>query len=599
MKVLFPATLSLLVILSGPKRVAASPVAVLRLGRSEQEWPVQLSSASHIKMTTTHKAYSKHSNSVEHQTAKSLPVAEEVVTAELQAAFEDSYSTSSFTTTRRSSTSHRATHPSSAIALDDAPESVSCESDASVSTSDLTFTTAQRTTLFVTAAIATTVHSASLQPLSPLRPLNDGGRSAIRPFHYSKDTASKALPWVLGLLVPALVGAIIWIVVLYRKRKPSMTIAPNMANPSDISGIAGSLESSSSLEKLSTSPEAVGRAPHNVVLTYSDPYELKAARFPTRNELSEYVFPPTDLAVQREILVSRQLQLVNSSTQGSGTMVLPSRHSRHLTSSHPPKLEINSEPFNSIGSRPVIEPKKRFSPHGDILYSTNGTRKSLEMVEEETDGSLYEEYEQEEDDTTYKIVEIDFIPGPTSEQAPLASSTSYHEFTQSPGGLRTRRKSSPLIPSISPRPAHEVSKPAQSPILGRLRSSSVGRRCNDAAAKIGQIITTAAERIAPSPKTSAAEEDRKFTEFVKGLVKGMNARDKKRALQFGIEEPTVIYSTGGDNSKAEQDASLSGLSILLPPPSFGAKLSDFDSIDSISSDDPIPSSSVLSIGLAL
>jgi hypothetical protein len=418
------------------------------------------------------------------------------------------------------------------------------------------------------------------------------------PIRYSSDAASKALPWILGFLLPVLAGAALWIVILHRKRKQLATTTPVTMNPSDAPGMAGYLESSSSLDKLAVDSQTEGDVAriHNVILRPGD----KMTQFPTRNELCEYVFPPTSVGVQREILVERQLD--SSAHPSKGSTLLSSKSD---TSAGTKPLDLSEKDIipSTLSSRPQVGPKKRFSPLGDVLYSTSGAGKTLETMEEENNHDfVYEIFKEEMDDAVYKPVEIDFAPGPISEQAPLATSTSYHDMVLSPTGLRARRRSSPVLPPLELHTTPEFFKPTYSPILGRLRSTSVGRQCSDAASRIGQLISTAAERVAPSPKTSAAEEERKFTEFIKGLVRGMNARDKKRALQVGVEEPTVIYSTAADSAehdKYQQAESVGGLSILLPPPSFGAKLSDFSSLDTLISDAPPSSSERLSIGVAL
>ena len=422
----------------------------------------------------------------------------------------------------------------------------------------------------------------------------------MMPLLYSSDTASKVLPWILVFLLLALAGAVIWIVILHRKHKRLTATR----NPNDVPGMAGYLESSSSLDKLAVDSQTrVDDAqPHNLTLRPgdADPYALKMSQFPTRNEFCEYVFPPTSVDAQQDILVRKQLDYSAPPSKGSA---LPSNNSDTFSGTRPLNLSDKNIALNTLSSKPQVGPKTRFSPPGDVLYSTSGAREILEAVEEENDDeSVYDIFKEEMDDAVYKPVEIDFAPGPRSEQAPLATSTSYHDMAFSPTGLRARRQSSPVLPPLELHTTPEFFKPTYSPILGRLRSSSVGRQCSDAASRIGQLISTAAERVAPSPKISAAEEERKFAEFIKGLVRGMNARDKKRALQVGVEEPTVIYSTAADSveyNQYHQAESVGGLSILLPPPSFGAKLSDFSSLDTLMSDAPPSSSERLSIGVAL
>lgn len=478
--------------------------------------------------------------------------------------------------------------------------------------------------------------------------------------HQAQKVDSRAFPWMLGILLSALLGSFILIAILCWKKR-LQTRSRTLGDPYRPFGRMLSSASSRKLVghhlagdnvesnqfKLPTIPSqhlyycSFGQPVHPSS-RQRNPYELRIAHFPTKSQLGNFVFPPAAKANGREIVVSRQesppsapsscLASVPSFFQPVSPSTLDYKSLSILTATRPLNLAVKSGPL-LFTNRPPPEQKKRVSPIGDVLYSTSGEGKPLETLGEKLKESIADPKAENH---------CDVLNATRSEQEPNPSpaSTSCNDFSPSPARLRARRQSSLLMSSFDiALTLHKLtsgkSKLTRSPVMGRMCSGSVGRQRSDAAARIGQLDASATECVMSSPKSSAAEEEHKFKEFVENLVKGMQKRDAKRqglstpredhAASPSVEkEATVLYDSKnavdhknqdspscysqaidndnkdlGDLHRGKGTDSTVGLSIFLPPLSCGASLSDFSSADSLSSDILHASGSTFSIGAAI
>lgn len=427
---------------------------------------------------------------------------------------------------------------------------------------------------------------------------------------------STALPWVLGFLIPTLIFGFIWLAIQYDRRRKQLASTSAIINPSD----SYTSDANATTEKndlnirsegpyntsalLALPPLSIQSLNMNLEPSISadrraqglrDRFELKAARFPTHNELSSYVFPSTVAGVEREVRATKVLD-AEASTHNTA-LIIPSTRPLII-----PRQRIVPRQFVS---RVQATQRKRLSPMGDVLYSTGGG--TLETVHEET--MMIAEEELQTPKAAYKGGKGEFFSGPRDEQA-LASGNSY--VSSSPVGLRARRRSSPIIPEITfNEPSPSLGDPPQgfvAPLQINKTRSSTHRRSATKSEVFGSIGL--AERALGNPAFSSAdEEERKFAEFIKELVKSQEAHARRRQHHRQATISLAIVEGGSHSpvSAAFQSAPAFRLdavnqektSILLPPPSIGATLSDFAVSSSTLASDVASSSSRFSIGIAL
>lgn len=274
---------------------------------------------------------------------------------------------------------------------------------------------------------------------------------------------------------------------------------------------------------------------------------------------------------------------------------------RNLMSSRPAVLSSKRIAPKIFGSRIQTAQRKRFSPVGEVLYST-GADKPLETVHEETNAKDLDIFRTPK--AAYKGGEGEFSYGPENEAIPLASSTSYGA-SSSPVGLRARRRSSPLIPEVvfseapwTPNMATEYTGVVAPLQLNKTKRISPNHRRSATKSEIfgstnvlGKPLVTGA--------SDADEDERKFTEFVKGLVWNSHARDRRSRRDQESVSSTIDLGIASMVAGKPDGLSHLGQPMLLPAPSFGAALSDFGISSSTLASDVPSSSSRFSIGIAL
>lgn len=455
------------------------------------------------------------------------------------------------------------------------------------------------------------------------------------------SSQTNALPWVLGFLIPSLVFLLIWLAIRYRRRRKQQASAshPLPADDSYNSAASTAVEQSDletpsedpyntsamlALPLVSIHPLGIGL---NVDATAStaqkveqikDRFELKAARFPTHSELSSYIFPSTAAGVEREVRAARR----------SDAEPHISSNARNLMSTRPAGVPTSTRSFATqnkhVAQRPFVSriqapQRKPLSPKdtGDIIYSTGGS--VLETVHEEP-RKLVAENVHESPKAAYKGGNGWFISGPRDDQA-LASGSSY--TPSSPVGLRARRKSMSLIPEItfsSASPSLEVPGPTFVAPLQIIKSKPLNSERSTV--KPNLLRSTAwmnLERALGVPTemaTAAEEEERKFAQFVRELVRSQDAHAARRRKHHrqasistsiqGSSQTSIagIYALPEPPFKINGEAE--GGSLLLPAPSIGATLSDFAvssstlASESMREHETLPLSfSRLSIGVAL
>ncbi|CAG7849922.1 SubName: Full=Uncharacterized protein {ECO:0000313/EMBL:CCA73508.1} [Serendipita indica DSM 11827] len=314
---------------------------------------------------------------------------------------------------------------------------------------------------------------------------------------------------------------------------------------------------------------------------------LETAPFPSKQDLCSYVFPATGLSVEREIMVQKA---------SDKTQMTPSRatQGRILTTNRfvYPASRTLAPP--TLGMRSLTATRKRLSPVGDVLYSTTG-REHLETVEEEAP----EAYDIDTPKPTFNSGPDNTSLGVESNTVIFATSNSYTMEVSS--GLRARRKSSPVVPSPTLKDDH------QDAVLVNQMSVQRPSRPKRSSRHQRSVNTVNLESlvIRDEVSSSADVEDRKFTQFVKELVRRADElrRDRERLTQHEAHYHHVqirIPDAPQETTKvcfAEKCDDLQG-DYLAPPTSTSAHLSDFSSSSSISSDMVSSSSSSSMIGIA-
>jgi hypothetical protein len=328
-----------------------------------------------------------------------------------------------------------------------------------------------------------------------------------------------------------------------------------------------------------------------------DRFELKAAVFPTRSELGHYVFPATAAAVEREVQAGKRTDSEKAiHTAPFSTSSSIPRNFMSTQPTHPPSKLIVPKTF---GSRVQTAQRKRFSPIGNVLYSTGGAGGHLETVHEEANTNHREVLGKPM--ATCTGGEGELASGPQNEAARLASSTLYGVST-SPFGLRARRRSSPVIPEVvfssedwSPTLSSEntgIVAPLQ--INKTKRLSPNHHRSATKSEIFGSTKVLGKPLMAGLPP--ADEEERKFAEFLRDLVWKEHARERRsRREQESVSSTIDLAVIAGK----PEEINHAGRPILLPAPSFGAALSDFGISSSTLASEVPSSSSRFSIGVAL
>jgi hypothetical protein len=479
--------------------------------------------------------------------------------------------------------------------------------------------------VFVTASYAP-ASSPSVQhgTLSPLRPLYEAGKTPI--IAASSQTQSSALPWVLGFLIPITLGTTVCFGIRRNRKRAQKAISRPIAPDDSYSSATSDASTAVSAEKTglgirfegpyntSTIPtlppihvrpmgmEASASATQNdgrQIQDILDRFELKAAVFPTRTELGHYVFPGTAAAVEREIQAGKRVD----SEHMTQTALFPTSSSipRNLMSGRPVLLSSKRIAPKPFGSRIQTAQKKRFSPIGEVLYST-GADKPLETVHEESNAKDLDVPRAPK--AAYKGGEGEFSAGPENEGTPLTSSTSYGA-SSSPVGLRARRRSSPLIPEVvfSDAPWTPTTATTYTGVVAPLQLNKTKRYSPNhrRSATKSEIFgsTNVLGNLLVAGASDADEEERKFTEFVKGLVWNAHARDRQSRRDHGSVSSTIDLGIAGMTAVKPDDPSHTGRPMLLPAPSFGAALSDFGISSSTLASEVPSSSSRFSIGVAL
>ena len=424
------------------------------------------------------------------------------------------------------------------------------------------------------------------------------------------------LVWLVFLLVPAGIAVVVWIFYRYRHQTSDEDEDPTdytMAR----SDSSHTLSSSNSLGILDTDCKDRNVAEDAYTGAFLDPLpelrteefafptldkrgeqvevdrfaHLQTAPFPSKQDLCSYVFPATGVAVDREIMInqSNNEHLAIPSTAAAGRILTTNRFI------YPPTRTLVPQAFG-VRSRSQGPSKKRLSPLGEVLYSTGG-KERLETVEEE----VSEACDVDTPKPTFKIDIADILPDSKSESVIFASSNSY--IAEPPTGLRERRKSSPIMPSPTLKDQLGdtlATNQLLAPPLSRVKRSNKHRRSVNTV-NLESLMTSNGET-----SSADADEERKFTQFVKELVKRADElrQDRERLTQRETHYRHVqikIPDSAQEAAQAPFTEEYEGLRVdfLAPPTSTSAHLSDFSSSSSISSDMAPSFSSNSMVGLAL
>jgi len=448
---------------------------------------------------------------------------------------------------------------------------------------------------------------------------------------------SDALPWVLGFLIP--IALIFGLILVFqwnwknKQRLQSQSIAPKDSHSpktSDLSAAAWDEKSSGlgivfkgaqitsampTLPPVSIYPLGMEQMAPGIEMDGNERQELPdrfaftaTALFPTRTELEHYVFPAPAAAVEREIRaaaakradssnpVVRQVPLPASASIPRNFLSITNR-----TVVNPPSKRIVPKPF---GSRIQVAPRKRLSPIGEVLYSTGGGTDHLNTVHEELYGKTADVLGTPKA-AGYKGGEGELTSGSLNEDVPLASSTSYGALN-SPQGLRSRRRSSPLMPGVVLSEVERSPYTAGEPtaVVSPLKINKTHKRLSpNHRRSVTKSETVGLANLLETPLgVDADEEERKFTEFVRNLISRAHAHDRRSRPgqeQESVSGGTIDLGMAGMIAVKSGDPSHVGVPVLLPAPSFGAALSDFSVSNSTLASDVPGSSSRFSIGVAL
>ncbi|KIM24252.1 hypothetical protein M408DRAFT_331885 [Serendipita vermifera MAFF 305830] len=404
---------------------------------------------------------------------------------------------------------------------------------------------------------------------------------------------ASAVPWALGFILPSILLCIIWLAVRYHRRRrtsvptgifPSDSSAASMNKTGDITEKDGPMDQAdhpSFLTSLPTIPSLPSHPPLGMGMTEPDSvakrvedlrdrFELKAARFPTRNELSSYVFPAISAGVEREV---RSLQRSNTDMDNEETPGI-TRSAQVPASTLPLSIQrtrVTPKPFISRVQAPL---RKRISPIGEILYSTGV--ECLETVHEEAT--------------------------PTADVDPVPKA---FYATSSPSGLRARPRSRPTIPDAITSVAFSSPLGSDGHTVAPLKINKTTRPTHRRSATnpklFGNNDDPEGNEIKPV-SSFTDEEERKFAEFVRELVRSQEAHSRRKQYkQRQVQEvPSIVIPEHDDAAVEVGDGTLGELATLpLPSSSVGAALSDFAVSSSTLASGVTSTSSRYSIGIAL